>query len=176
MSKTFRIYGYYQPSENKWYVGRTSEKYQSARAGKEGKRYLDKCPKFAEAIRKHGWGSFEYHVFETTEDEELSWELEKKWVDLKDSYNNGYNLASGGKGSPDVPISQERRDRMSMMNSLCHGHYLSKGVQQFTKDGRFIAEYSSLGEASRKTGIPRSTIWRSMRRDSTCREYRWKYI
>lgn len=97
MKKLYKIYGYYQPQENKWYVGRTCRKYQSERAGKDGINYIQKCPKFAEDIQKYGWSSFEYHVLETTEDEELSWELKKKWVSLKDSFNNGYNSDTGGK-------------------------------------------------------------------------------
>lgn len=93
--KTYRIYGYYQPKENKWYVGRTC-RTKAHRAGHNGNSY-SKCPKFAEAIQRYGWDSFEYHILETTEDEELSWELEKKWIALKDSFNNGYNSDTGGK-------------------------------------------------------------------------------
>jgi len=41
---------------------------------------------------------------------------------------------------------------------LRHGHNPQKAVRKFTKDGEFIAEYVSVCEASRKTGIHSGNI------------------
>lgn len=182
MSKTYIIYGYYQPAENKWYVGRTGS-YPFVRAGKEGERYLLKCPKFAEAIRKYGWDSFEYHVLETTEDEKLSWELEKKWIALKDSYNNGYNLTLGGKGAyghksaSGIHWTQERRNKTREVGLKNRNRPdQSKKVRQYSKDGTFIAEYPSLAEAERQTGVSQCGIYSANKRGGTSGGFRWEYI
>ena len=189
---TWRIYGYYQPQENKWYVGRTCRKYQSMRTGKNGSQYVQQCPKFADAILKYGWSSFEYHVFETTEDEDTSCELEKKWIALKNSIVNGYNIQKGGKGQNGVSLSEETKKKISesekgkkMSKSALekakatrkkNGTYgkrtkgSSRPVRQFTRYGKLVAEYPSAMEAYRQTGIQYQEI------NHCCRHWRnWIY-
>lgn len=49
-------------------------------------------------------------------------------------------------------------------------------VAQYTVDGKFIAEYSSLSKASRKTGVPLYNISKVCRKNHrTAGGYRWKY-
>lgn len=93
--------------------------------------YILQWGKFGQAISKYGWDNFEYHILETTEDKELSWELEKKWILLKDSVQNGFNSSYGGRGS----LGCNRRK-----------------VLQYTIDGQIVAEYPSLMEAEKMTG------------------------
>ena len=156
-SKLYTIYGYYQPAENKWYVGRTSYSRRH-RAGKDGERYLI-SPKFGEAIRRYGWGTFEYHILETTEDEEESYRLEQYWIEQKDSVENGYNKSTGGKW-PGSGVhnskSEEHKKKIGLAN--LNNPLLSCKVQQFTKDGQLIAEYPSQMEAQRQTGIKATHI------------------
>lgn len=53
---------------------------------------------------------------------------------------------------------------------------LSKPALQFGIDGKFIREYSSAGNAARKTGIPKSCISRCLRRKSkTAGGFQWRY-
>lgn len=174
--KLFRIYGYYQPSEDSWYVGRTS-KEQKERAGKEGYGYR-KCPKFADAIKRCGWPSFEYHVLETTTDEELSYELEKKWISQKDSFRNGYNDTLGGKGSLGFLHSFESKEKMSEFHKgqMINRPDEAKRVLQFTKDGQFITEYPSIQEAARRVGTSAGNITACCKgRKKSIRDSYWKY-
>lgn len=139
MKKLYKIYGYYQPQENKWYVGRTGKKYQSDRAGKNGINYIQKCPKFAEAIQKYEWDSFEYYILETTEDEELSWELEKKWIALKDSFNNGYNSDTGGRtGKKFCDESLKRIKEKAIREGYSHGQKMREAWQNEETRNRIV--------------------------------------
>lgn len=159
MERTYTIYGYFNPIENKWYVGRTYMT-QKGRSKKEGSGYRNQGV-FWSAIQRYGWDLFNhnYHILETTTDLEESYELEKKWVEKKNSiYPNGYNLEGGGtKGKI---ISQELRNIISQANM---GHPGNPGsgrpgrkIQQFTMDGQFVAEYNSSVEVFKKTGIRHS--------------------
>ena len=120
----YRIYGYYQPEEGRWYIGRTSRKYQSKRAGKNGIRYVQACRKFGEAIRKYGWDSFEYYPnLAQTEDLELSYELEKYTIEFYDSMNNGYNCSIGGKSSKKgCHLTEESKRRIGEAHRRKYGH------------------------------------------------------
>ena len=173
--KIYTIYGYYQPAENKWYVGRTCRS-KSHRAGKNGKRYLI-LHKFGESILKYGWDSFDYYVLDITTDLAESYKLEQYWIAQKDSINNGYNTSKGGiSGAYGAtwryphPFSEEHKQKLSESNTGKKATdetkerlsqslkgtphpWKEKKIKQFTKDGQFIAEYSSAVEASRRTGI-----------------------
>lgn len=190
MEKKYIIYGYFQPAENKWYVGRTSKINKSQRSGHNGNNYR-KSSAFWSSIKQYGWDTFEYFVLEQTTDEQLSWELEKKWVDLKNSiFPNGYNLESGGTNGKYLSnrtkekisdYAKKRKWTASTRQKISEAHInnpkISKRVQQYTKKGQFVAEYPSLSEASRQTGIKVTNI------SSTCRGkakssggYVWKFV
>lgn len=52
----------------------------------------------------------------------------------------------------------------------------SKVVQQFTKDGQLLAEYPSLAEATRQTGVPFSNICKCCKGIRPyAGNYKWKY-
>ena len=197
MQKIYTIYGYYQPAENKWYVGRTS-RTQKQRAGKNGIHYQD-SPYFYYAIHQYGWNTFEYHILEQTTDEELSWELEQKWVNLKGSvFPYGYNKTYGGEGvlglhhteesilkmkkslkgnRKGVPKSAEQKRKMK--NIMTNRKDMSKKTQQFTRDGLFIKEYPSAAEASRQTGIRKEEISAcclGIRNRKSAGGYVWRYV
>ena len=54
----------------------------------------------------------------------------------------------------------------------------TKPVQQYTKDGQFVAEYTSIGDASRQTGIGKSAIAHCCKNDlhyHTAGGYVWRW-
>lgn len=94
------IYGYRNKINNKWYVGQTTKSMRK-RAGQNGVEYLEisssgtyKHSKFAPAILKYGWSSFEPHILEHVAKSDLD-SREIYWIGEKDSYNNGYNATLG---------------------------------------------------------------------------------
>lgn len=89
----------------KYYIGQTRFTLNE-RAGLNGIRYTkDNEPgkkvtsKFANAIRKWGWDSFEGEILEDniSSQEELN-KLEMFYIEKYDSFNNGYNSTKGGDG------------------------------------------------------------------------------
>lgn len=54
-------------------------------------------------------------------------------------------------------------------------NYKRKQITQYTEDGKFIASFTSRTQASRRTGFPVSSIWRSIVEERPVRGYYWKY-
>ena len=101
-----KIYVYFnkrkfeQEGVKKYYVGQTSRTIK-ARAGKDGIRYIknSETSKFSNAIKKWGWESFELiFVQENIENQDELNELEKYYIRIYDSFENGYNSTLGGDG------------------------------------------------------------------------------
>lgn len=89
-----------QEGVKKYYVGQTSRTIK-ARAGKDGIRYIknSETSKFSNAIKKWGWKSFELiFVQENIENQDELNELEKYYIRVYDSFENGYNSTLGGDG------------------------------------------------------------------------------
>lgn len=85
---------------DKVYIGKTlitiSERY--SRHIYDAKNYLDNSA-IHHAMQKYGYEHFQVHEIEKCPNDILS-EREKYWIAYYDSYNNGYNLTSGGDGNP----------------------------------------------------------------------------
>ena len=85
------------------YIGQTTREL-SERAGIDGWKYIrdnkNKTCKFANAIEKWGWDSFEGKVLmDGIETKKELDKLEKMFISIFDSYENGYNSTRGGDGS-----------------------------------------------------------------------------
>lgn len=93
MGKLYRIYGWRNIHTDEWYVGCTS-RFIEDRAGKNGVYYFC-CPKFAEAIKKYGWDSFEQNILRlcTTKKDAIYWE--QYWIKELNSIECGYNINKG---------------------------------------------------------------------------------
>lgn len=54
---------------------------------------------------------------------------------------------------------------------------LIRAIRQYSKDGKFIAEFASPKDINQKLGIPRSTLstYLACRRDKLCRDCFWRY-
>lgn len=129
------------------------------------------------AIKKYGWDNFDAEIIDTaTNIEELN-RKEIYWIGYyKSLVPNGYNIEIGGKNAPN---GEDIRRKIAIANK---GRFLgeksskSKKVYKFSLDGKFICEYGSVREASRKNNISNSQI------SSVCRGehfiakgYRWSY-
>lgn len=93
---------------------------------------------------------------------EIIAKLKEKYGDfcLNQSLGNKYGslgLTSPNKGKL---FSVEHKEKISkgMIGLNLNNPSYSKPVLQFTKDGQFVAEYPSMKEAERQTGIPASSI------------------
>ena len=122
-----------------------------------------------------------------TPNKEQALELEAELMKWYDSVDNGYNTSEYGgfsckhseeskylcsihhSGGHFVPHSEESKNRMSENRP-------SKPVLQFSKDGEFIAEYSSIMEAEKNTGCFNPNICACCKgKLKTCGGFIWRY-
>lgn len=87
------------------------------------------------AWNKYGEENFDFSIIEECKSDQLN-VREIYWIDKLDSYKNGYNLTIGGGNTESF----------------------SKPIIQFDRVGNELHRYSSISEASTKTGIGGSQI------------------
>lgn len=187
---------------DKYYVGITGQSIQE-RWGGAGQGYFSQSY-FYNAIKKYGWNKIRHLILREflTKKEAIEWE--KEYIRLYNSHNlkHGYNLTDGGEGTNGMKHSKAAKEKMSHNRSgtknafygrkhtnetkiLISKHHADvkggnnpnhKKVYQFDLKGNFIAEYSSLSEASRIVGVTESGISAvALNRQKTHGGYIWKY-
>ena len=181
----FSLYRHTSPS-GKCYIGITSQK-PSNRWGQNGCNYVKlnksgdpKHPAFYNAILKYGWDNIKHEVLFDNLSKERACRLEQ---DLIRHYRNlglSYNITNGGEGICGYKFTPEQLQRLSdahkgikqsketiekrvrkntgKRRTNIQKMKRSKPVLQFSKDGKFIAEYFGVNEASRVTGLNSSHI------------------
>lgn len=182
--KTWKLYLHTNKTNGKSYVGITSKKNVNHRW--EGGNGYKQNPLFYNAIQKYGWDGFKHEVLLDGLTFELAAEFEKIVIAIWHLNNKeyGYNLTTGGEGSPGVVVSEETRAKLSrarMKENLSEetlrrrseglkgrkfsdehkakiGASNSKKVKMFDLSGNFIQEFKSLAEAESTTGISHSHI------------------
>ena len=186
--KLYTVYRLENVVDKKNYIGMTSMKPQ--------KRWCrEYTGKMKEAINNYPFDlCWKKHIEFQTPSKEQALELEAELMKWYDSVDNGYNISSYSGGA--YKRSDETRRKMSDNHADLSGekhpfygkHHSeetrnmisnSKGVNgilQFSKDGDFIAEYSSTHEAERQTGCYQTHICQCCKgkRKSTG-GYIWKY-
>lgn len=175
VSRSYKLYKHTSPS-GKVYFGITKQDLNQR--WKYGSGYKDNVY-FWRAIQKYGWNNFSHELIRdglTREDAEA---LEIEYIGKYDSTNRdkGYNRAPGGHLLP--TISDETRKRMSENHAdFRYGKSAkAKKVSQYDKQsGKFIAEYSSVSEASDATGIDIECIAGVARgKHNSAGGYMWSY-
>jgi group I intron endonuclease len=95
MTNLGKIYCYHCISTGKKYIGQTiQEDIRKQRHLTDSKRLY--C-KFYNAVRKYGWDNFIYGIIDECDIEHLD-EKEIYFIDVYDTYRNGYNMTLGGQG------------------------------------------------------------------------------
>lgn len=88
------IYLMYNRLESKIYIGQTSERVKD----RISKHFANESNKdLREAYAKYGRESFDVYILAECNNSELN-KLEKFYIKLYDSFNNGYNMTPGGGG------------------------------------------------------------------------------
>lgn len=173
------IYSFKSPS-GKYYIGQTIDEY---RRYKEHMRLSDGSPALNNAIQKYGFDNLEYKIIlriECNTKEECTEVLnilEKFYIDKYDSFHNGYNCNAGGGAQSGFEHSEETKKILHDKNQyLGRQAWNIRAVQQFSLDGKFIAEYSSLKIAAKETNSNVPSICRvclGLRKHH--KGYVWKY-
>lgn len=177
----------------KQYVGQTTRTLEQR--WREHCSNNSQCTYLHYAITKYGKENFKVEQIDIALDQD---ELDYKESQYIKSYNtlapNGYNLNTGGSIGKKVskatcnkiskshhnvsgelnPMFGKKRPEVGLKNKLTKG----KAVNQFTIDGIFIAQYPTIREAERTTGINNAWISGCCRGKygyKTAGGYVWKY-
>ena len=94
--RTYYIYKATNKINGKSYIGQTVD--YKTRLWQHRRCYEKEDCKFHDAIKEFGFDNFEWEVVETCESKEEANNLERKYIELYNSYRNGYNDNKGGVG------------------------------------------------------------------------------
>lgn len=170
----------------------------------ENGRGYQENPHFWSAIKKYGWDGFKHNVIHKGLDEHSAKELEKFyiWLFATQDRECGYNMTSGGDGSPNYHQSEEtkrkhaeasRREnlseetrhrrseslknrKLSEVHKKRIGEGNSKPIDMLSKNGEYIKSFKSAREAELEMNISHSHISQCCngRRESSG-GYKWRF-
>ena len=128
--------------------------------------------------------------------------FEKYFIKIYNSFNNGYNCTLGGDGTINFKHSEETKNKLrnrivsketrmklgyAHKGKPCHRRLTDKWrnsvieaksipIKQFSKDGIFIKQWSSITEAAKYYNLPKSCISRVCKNErKSCGGFIWKY-
>jgi group I intron endonuclease len=127
---------------NKSYIGWTSQILDNRwlQHKKLAQKNLDNRP-FYNAIRKYGTDCWTTEVLATTEDKTVAKQKEIEYIQLFESYDNGYNATRGGDGNNDIKMSEEsNRARSKALKGLPKNYIRMAGKKQSEESRKKISE------------------------------------
>lgn len=200
--KKWKVYIHTNMVNGKKYVGVTSRENVNHR-WQDGRGYKENTH-FRDAINKYGWDSFEHEIvfFDLTESDAK--EAEKKLIAKfkTQDRNFGYNMTSGGDGTPNYHPSEETRRKLSeaRRKENLSGETLrrrseglrgrkfseehkkkigdgnSKAIEMFSKAGNLIRSFRGARDAEVELGISHSHISQCCHgKRQTAGGYMWKF-
>ena len=180
----WKVYVHTNIFNNKKYIGVTSKENPNHRWN-SGRGYMEN-PHFYSAIEKYGWDCFSHEILFDGLDETEAKEMEKYLIALYNTQDPefGYNMTSGGDGTPGYHPSEETRKKLStarMRENLSEetlrrrsdglkgrqfsdehkrkiGDGNSKEICMYSKDGTYIRSFRSAHDAELELGISHSHI------------------
>lgn len=201
-TKRWKVYVHTNKLNSKRYVGITSKENPNHRWN-SGRGYKENTH-FYSAIKKYGWDNFKHQILFDSLTETQAKQIEKYLIAIWNLQDNryGYNMTSGGDGTPNYHPSSETRAKLSAARrkenlssetllrrseglkgrkfSSEHkrkiGDSNSKPVDMLSKDNVFICTYKSAYDAEVQLGIGHSHISQCChgKRNSTG-GYKWRF-
>lgn len=177
----------------KQYIGQTTRTLEQR--WKEHCSNGSKCTYLHNAIVKYGKENFKVEQIDIALDQEELDYKERQYINIYHTLvPNGYNLDTGGGNGKQLsevtcykisenhanvsgennPMFGKKRPEVGLKNKLTK----SKAVNQFTIDGIFVAQYPSIREAERQTGIDNrwiSGVCKGKYGFKTAGGYLWEY-
>lgn len=113
MEKHWTVYVHRNKKNGKLYFGITSKQKPEHRWN-SGRGYVEN-PYFYSAIQKYGWDGFDHIIMYSGVSEQFAKQAEKTYIKYMRTQdrNYGYNMTSGGDGTPGLHPSAETRAKLS---------------------------------------------------------------
>ena len=161
----YTVYQHRNLRNGKSYIGMTS--LEPKRRWDSGWGYKDNLRMWND-IQESDWNKdWEHSIIGQFENKQEALNVEEMFILLFDSTNGGYNTSAYSSHS--CKHSEETKRKIRENNP-------SKAVIQLSKDGKFIAEYPSIREASRQTGCNNSHICECCKGErKSASGYIWRY-
>ena len=167
----YTVYQHRNLKNGKSYVGMTSRKPNERwRSGKGYKNNL----KMWNDIQNSDWNKdWKHNIIGQFEDKDEALNIEEMFIWLFDSTNDGYNTSTYGGTS--YKRTEKTRKKMSESKIGNHNRPQTQ-VLQYSKDGKFIAEYPSIKEAEKQTGCYQENICNCCKgKRKSAGGFIWKY-
>ena len=201
-NKTWKVYVHINKINKKKYVGITSKDKPEHRWN--GGRGYKENTHFYAAIQKYGWDNFYHTILVDNLTKEQADVLERFLIEDLDLQNNkfGYNMTSGGDGTPNYHPSEETRKKLSEARKRENlseetlkrrseglkgrkfseehkrkiGDGNSKPINMLSTNKEFIRTYKSAREAEIDLGISHSHISQCCHGNrNTAGGYAWEF-
>ena len=178
----YSVYVHKNLKNGKYYVGSTRQNPKRRWHGGWG--YKNQ-PKMWSDIKESDWNTdWQHGVLGKFDNKQDALKYESFLIAMLGSAENGYNTSTYGNSH--FKCSDKAKKKLSEANIGKHlseetkkkirENTPSKPVLQFSKNGEFIAEYSSMGKAERQTGCNYSHIGECCNgKRKTCGGYIWRY-
>ena len=185
------IYGIHNIANNKWYVGQS----QDIRKRLNGHKNLLKKNQhhnkhLQRSYNQYGETSFEYEILELCTIDELD-DLETKWIDVKMSKKNGYNMTNGGGGTRGFHLAEETKEKIRKGNigiragvprpehiaNILRTNGIGK-ASVIRKPVRCVETqevFASIEHAAKAVGRSHATLSVACKEGRTCAGYHWEY-
>ena len=185
----YTVYAHRNLKNGKSYVGMTSQNPKAR--WNNGLGYKNNLRMWND-IQNSDWNTdWEHNILGNFEDKQEALKYEAFMIAILGTVRNGYNTSTYGGTSykrTDETKKKISESKIGEKNPNFGKHHSeeskkkisqSKGVNgiiQYSKDGKFIAEYPSIMEASRQTGCNQGHICSCCKgRLKTCGGFIWKY-
>lgn len=168
------IYKYTSPS-GKCYIGQTIN--ESSRKRAHSKKQGGKCLKFYSAVDKYGFDNFKYEVLvrvysEHPENLKLSLDnLEIQFIKTFDSFENGYNMTTGGSGSKNLIVSNDTREKQSSLKKGKTPSNIRKVIKRNVDTYEILEEFESVTKAAESMNSAIGSISAACNRTKSKRGY-----
>lgn len=185
--KEYTVYIHKNLKNDKYYVGCTSQ--NPSYRWRNGKGY-QRHPKMWKDIQNSDWDKDWVHgILGKFDNKKDALKYEAFLIAMLDSAKNGYNSSTyssyGFTEESKNKMSESHTGEKNYMFGKHHTEWSKKkmaeskgvnGILQFSKNGEFIAEYTSTMEAERQTGCIHQNICQCCKgKLKSCGGYIWKY-
>jgi group I intron endonuclease len=116
---------------NKCYIGQTIYDLNSRIAGHISDMIHKNSCHFHHALNKHGLMNFAWSILQECSSIEDLNEYEEWWIDVHDSFKNGYNMTTGGGN---CQLSKEHKEKISKALKGIPGTWLGRQLSKEHKE------------------------------------------